>query len=135
MAEWGFRRAFEFGDDALGEHLAQFHSPLVEGVDLPDGALREDSVLVKGDQLAQNLWREPIGQDRVRRPVAFKYAVGRQPVRRALGLHLLGRFPERQRLGLGKDVRHQHVVMAAQGIERLHKCDEVARDEPGPLVN
>src|SRR3954447_16585880 len=43
----------ELGDDRLGQHLAQLHPPLVEGVDSPDRSLGEDAVLVEGDQRAQ----------------------------------------------------------------------------------
>ena len=46
-----------------------------------------------------------------------------------------GRLAERQRLGLGEDVRQQHVVMPAKRIERLGERDEVARDEPRSLMN
>ena len=34
------RLAFELRNNALRQHLAQFHAPLVERIDLPDGALR-----------------------------------------------------------------------------------------------
>src|SRR5438093_12098227 len=112
MAERGICLALEFRDNALGQYLAKFHAPLVEGVNLPEGALGEHAVLVKGDQLAENFRREPIGEDSIRRAVAREDAVGYEPVRRALGLDLLRRLPERQRLGLGEDVRQEHVVMA-----------------------
>ena len=62
MAELGLCLALEFGDDALGQHLAQFDAPLVERVDVPDDALREDAVLVKRDQLAERRRREPVGR-------------------------------------------------------------------------
>ena len=114
VPELGFRFAFEFRDDALGQHLAQFDAPLVERVDVPDHALGEDGVLVERDELAERLRREPLGEDRVRRAVALEDAVGHEPIRRAFGLHLLGRLAERQRLGLREDVRQQHVVVPAQ---------------------
>ena len=47
------------GTIALGEHLPQLDAPLVERVDVPDGALREDAVLVERDELAERLRREP----------------------------------------------------------------------------
>src|SRR5881628_3914135 len=135
MAERGLCLALEFRDNALGQHLAKLHAPLVERVNLPDSALREHAVLVKGDQLAENFRREPIGEDSVRRAVALEDSVGYEPIRRALGLDLLGRLAERQRLSLGEDVRQEHVVMTAELVERLAKRDEVAGDEPGPLVD
>ena len=93
MAERGLCLALEFRDNALGQHLAQFHAPLVERVDVPDGALGEHAVLVKGDQLAENFRRQPIGENCVRRAVALENPVRYEPIRRALGLDLLGRLP------------------------------------------
>src|SRR5260370_42629649 len=58
-----------------------------------------------------------------------------QPVWSAFGLDLFRSFAERQRLALGEDVGEQHVVMAAERIERLVKRDEIARDEFRALVN
>ena len=119
VVELGLRLALELRDDALGQHLAQLDAPLVERVDVPDRALGEDAVLVERDQLAERLRRQPFGEDRVRRAVALEDAVRHQPVRRALGLDLLGRLAEGQRLGLGEDVRQQHVVVPAERVERL----------------
>jgi hypothetical protein len=36
--------AFQFGNNALGEHLAQFHTPLVKRINVPNHALREDAM-------------------------------------------------------------------------------------------
>ncbi len=41
--------ALQFADDFLGEDFAEFDAPLIEGIDAPDGALREDRVFVEGD--------------------------------------------------------------------------------------
>src|SRR5882672_6808210 len=54
MREFRRRRALEFRDDAGGQNLAQFHAPLVEGVDIPDRALDEDAVFVERDKLAES---------------------------------------------------------------------------------
>src|SRR3954464_5125381 len=43
-----FAGALELGRYPLGEHFAERHPPLIEGVDLPDHSLGEDDVLVKG---------------------------------------------------------------------------------------
>src|ERR1035441_9884024 len=47
VAECRLLLALKFRDDTLGQYLAQFHAPLVERIDLPDGALHEHRVLVK----------------------------------------------------------------------------------------
>ncbi len=127
--------ALEFRDDALGQHLAQLDAPLVERVDVPDDALGEDAVLVERDELAERFRREPLGEDGVRRAVALEDPVRHEPIRRALGLDFLGRLAEGQRLGLGEDVRQQHVVVPAERVERLDKGDEVTGDEPGALMD
>ena len=53
MGESRFSFALEFGDNLLRQHLAQFDTPLVDGVDVPDDALGEDSVLVERHELAE----------------------------------------------------------------------------------
>ena len=101
-----FRRslAFQFGNDALRECLAQLHAPLIERINVPDHALSEDAVFVKRDEFAENFRREPLGENRVRRTIAFKDAMRHEPVRRAFGFDFLGGLAKRQRLGLGKDI-------------------------------
>ena len=44
-----FTLRFEFRQDCLRELFAEFHAPLIEGIDVPDDALREDFMLVEGD--------------------------------------------------------------------------------------
>ena len=92
-------------------------------------------MLVERDELAERCRREPLGEDGVRRAIALEHPVRHQPVRRALGLDFLGRLAEGQRLGLGEDVRQEHVVVPAQRVERLDEGDEVTRDEPGALMD
>ena len=122
MAELRLRRRFQFRDDSLGEHFAQLDAPLIEAVDVPDHALHEDRVLVERDQLAEHRRRQLLGENRVRRPIAGEHAMRHEPIRRAFGLHFLRRFAEGQRLGLGEDVGHQHVVMRPERVERLDEA-------------
>ena len=65
MLELGWCLRFEFRNDALGQHLAKLHSPLVERVNVLDDALSEDRVLIKRDELAERGRREAVGEDRV----------------------------------------------------------------------
>jgi hypothetical protein len=51
MAERRLCPALEFGDNALGQHFAKFHTPLIERINLPDSALCENDVLVERYQL------------------------------------------------------------------------------------
>ena len=74
-------------------------------------------------------------EDGVCGAVALEDAVRHQPVGRALGLDLLGRLAEGQRLGLREDVGHEQIVMVAERVERLGEADEVAGDELRALVD
>src|ERR1700684_831365 len=82
-------RSLNLGNDVLGQHLAQLNAPLIEGIDLPDGALGEYRVLIERDQLAQRFWCEFFRQEDVGRAVALKSAMGNHPLRRPLSLSLL----------------------------------------------
>ena len=135
MAQPGLLLAFQFRDNALGQRLAQFDTPLVERVDIPDGPLGKDAMLVESHEFAQGLRRKARGYDRVGGAVALEDAVGHKPIRRALGLHLFRRLTEGQRFGLGKDIGQEYVMVPAQGVERLDEGNEVARDESGSLMN
>src|SRR5436853_7920104 len=135
MAERGLCLALKFRDNPLGQYLAKFYAPLVERVNLPDGALADHAVFVEGNQRAEHFRRELLGKDRVRRAVALKYPMGCEPIRRALRPDLLQCLAEGQRLSLSEDVRQEHVVVAAKLVERLAERDEVTGDEFGPLMD
>src|SRR5271155_1270054 len=135
MAEHGFCGAFDFRDDALSQGFAKLNAPLVERINSPDRALCEDAVLVKSNKLAERFWSELVYKDRIRWAVPFEHLVRDEPIRSAFGLDLLGRLAERQRFGLRENICQKHVVVAANWIERLAECNEVAGDEPGPLMD
>ena len=126
--------AFQLGKDTLRQSLSQFDAPLVERIDLPDHPLREDTVLVERNQLAERFRRQPICEKGIRRAISFANAVRHQPVRRALGSDLVLRLTKGKRFGLGEEVRHQYVVVAAERIQCLAEADEITRDEAGSLV-
>src|SRR5208282_5774856 len=130
-----FEPTLELGDDALSEHLAQLYAPLVERINVPNYALRVNTVLVERNQLTQNRWRQAVRKNHVGRSIAFEDTVRNQPVRGAFRLHLLRRFPECERLRLRKDVREQDVVLPAERVKRLAEGDEVARNKPRSLVD
>ena len=94
MSQRGFCFGFKFWDNALGQHFAEFHPPLVERVDVPDNALGKDGVLVECNKLAERCGRERLGQDRIRRTVSLENPVRHEPIRRTFGLHLLWRLAE-----------------------------------------
>src|ERR1700722_17663786 len=128
-------RRFNFCNDLLREDLAQLYPPLIKRIDRPDNALREDSVLVERDERAEDCRREQIRKDGVGGAVALEDLVGDKHFGDAFGAHLRGGLAEGERLGLGEDVSHQHVMMASERIERLSKADEVAGDQPRALMD
>src|ERR1700728_3468184 len=105
MAQRRLRLALKFRNDALAQYLAKLYAPLIERVDLPECALREDGVFVESNKFAEDLRREPCGKKGVRRTIALDYPMREEPVWRAFGLDLLRRFSEGQRFGLCEDVR------------------------------
>src|SRR5437867_9649437 len=135
MLELGLRLALNLWNDALGQYLAEFNTPLVKRINVPDNALGEDRVLIKGNKLAEGLRRELFSQNRVRWPVTFEDSVRDEPIGRAFSLHFAGRLAEGQRLGLSEDIGQEHVVMATERMEWFRECDEVARDQAGTLMD
>src|SRR5207248_3814756 len=126
---------FQFWNDPLGKQLTELNSPLIERINIPNRALRENRVFIKGNEPAKGGWSEPLGQNGVGRAISFKYAMRDQPFRGAFGPNLIGCLPESQSFGLGKDVGHQNIVMAADRIEGLGKGDKIARNQAGALMD
>src|SRR3984893_13667575 len=71
MAELWLGHALELGDDALGQNLAEFDAPLIERIDVPNGALGEHAVLVERNQLSQRRRGQSVHQNGVGRSIAF----------------------------------------------------------------
>ena len=57
----------KFRKDLLRELLAEFNTPLVVAVDVPDHALSEDFVFVHGNESAETFRRNVVHHDGVRR--------------------------------------------------------------------
>ena len=119
MPKRGLLLAFQFRDNALRQHLAQFHAPLVEAVDVPDDALGEDRVLVECNELAECSRRESLGKKGVGWAIALEHPVRHEPVGGAFSRYLFVGLAESQRLGLREDIRYQDVVVPSQRIDRL----------------
>ena len=62
MSERGLRFNFQFRHDPLSQCLSQLHSPLVEAVNVPKSTLAEDQMFIKGDEPAEDFWRQSLGQ-------------------------------------------------------------------------
>ncbi len=103
--------AFEFRNNTVGQHLAEFDTPLVERVDIPDGALDKDLVFVERDELAQRLRCEPFCENGVRWAVALECAMRYLKGRDSVCRNFLSSFAESKCLGLGKEVGHQEIMM------------------------
>ncbi len=127
--------ALKLGDNAISQHLAQFNAPLVERIDVPDGALHENFVLVERDEPAQRIRRQAFHQDNVGRAIPLEGTMWHLEGRDAIGCDLLLRLPKCQRLRLREEIRHEHIMVLAQRIQRLAEADEVTGDQLRALVN
>src|SRR6516164_5258814 len=58
-----------------------------------------------------------------------------QPIRCSFGANLLRGLPERERFRLREHIRDQHVVVAAERIQRLREGDQIRGYEPRSLVD
>src|SRR6266446_8475087 len=70
----GFVGTLKLRNDAVGQYLSKLDAPLVERVNVPDGALNKDFMLVERNQLAQRLRRQPRCKNGVRWTVALEGA-------------------------------------------------------------
>ena len=60
----------QFRIDRLAQHLAQFDTPLIERVDLPDNTLSKRLVFVQRKQRPEAVGRQRVEQDRRRWTIA-----------------------------------------------------------------
>lgn len=122
--------------DILGQNLTQFDTPLVERVDVPDGAFGEGQVLVVGDQGSQGGGGDLLSQDGGGGTVSKESLVRHQVVGSTFGLDLFRGLTDHQGLRLGKEVGGKHALVLAvlDGVVRLGSHDEVGGDELGALV-
>ena len=117
MFERWLCRNVKLWKNLLRQHLAQLDTPLVEQIDVPDGALGKDAVLVQRNQLAKRLRRQFLGEDGIGWAIAGEHTMGHEPVRGAFVLDLFCRLAEGKRLRLGEDIREQYIVLLANRIE------------------
>jgi len=87
------------------------------------------------DEKPEGLGRQTFRKDGIGRAIALEDAMRHQPARRSFGFDLRLRLAKRQRFGLREQIRHQQVMLMAKRIQRLAEADEVARHEPGSLVD
>lgn len=128
----------ELLEDLLGQDLAQLDTPLVEAVDVPDGALDKSQVLVVDDEGTQLSRADDVAdEDGCSRAVAEEALVGDELLRGALSPQLVVRLANHQSLSLSKVVGGKHLLVqvVVDGVVRLGSQDEVGGDELGALVD
>jgi len=79
MLKRGDVLALEFRNDALGQYLAQFDAPLIEGIDTPDHTLRKHDVFIEGDQFTQRFRSEPLEKEGIGWTVPLKDSMRNTP--------------------------------------------------------
>jgi len=128
------RFAAQAGGEAASQLFAEFDTPLVEGIEIPQHAEAEHLVFVEGDQLAERERRQFGQDDGGRWLVAGEGAVGQQGFRDAgLAGFFLG-LAESQGRRLGQAVGEQTAVVAGQRKVGFAEGDEVAGDQFAALV-
>lgn len=122
--------------DALGERLAEFDTPLIERVDVPDGTFCEGDVLVVCDEGTESARCDLLGEDAGSWAIAQEDLVWNELVRRAFCLHGVWSLADHESLCLGEVVGCQHDLMLVvfDGVVRLGGEDEVGWDKLGALV-
>ena len=133
----------KFREDLLGELLAEFNTPLVVAVDVPDNALREDLVFVHGDESAKAFRAHVVHHDGVRRLVAFEYLVRSEECDFFFGLAGGAEFflslgeslAVHQSFRLSEEVGEQLLVVIANLVVAVGRGDEVTRNHLGALVD
>ena len=125
----------EFCQHLGGQHLAEFHAPLVKGEDVPDDPLCKDLVLVERDERAEGFGRQGIGEQGVGGVVALEGLMRHELFRYAFHAALICGLSKGERLGLRKEVGHEFVMVVADRIVRGAEADEVARDHARALVD
>ena len=103
----------QFLSDAAREHFAEFDAPLIERIDLPDCPLRKNTLLIKSDKGTEGVGCEALGKYRISGTITLKTAMRAKPVRDTFGFDFIFRFSESKRLGLGKQIRHEEVIVIA----------------------
>lgn len=99
--------------DLLGKDLAQFDTPLVEGIDVPHSTLGEGEVLIVSNEGTERGGSDLLGEDRGGWAVTQECLVRHQVVGGALGLDLLRSLSDHQGLGLSKEVGGKHALVFA----------------------
>ena len=95
----------------------------------------ENAHFVERDETPKRGGSEFFPHNDVRRAVALEDAVRGKIGWRAIGLNFVECFSEGEGFGLSKDIRHEEIVVATEGIQRLRESDEVARNETSALVD
>ncbi len=106
--------------------FAQLHTPLIEGIDLPDHALHKNLVFVQCDQHAQHKGRQPgysnelvglLPGNTLCAASAYNSSSGR-PSASSSSLASFGLAPH-QRLGLGNTIREQDMLLILERVVGL----------------
>jgi hypothetical protein len=92
----------QLGHDALGQHLTQLDTPLVERVNTPNCPLGKNTMLVERHQRPKDLRRQLFRQDGVRGMVAREGARRYQIRRDALGAYLIRRLAKAKTFAISK---------------------------------
>lgn len=129
--------SLELALNRLCQALAELNTPLIKGVDVPDGALDKGEMLVVDNEGTKSARGDgALDEDAGCWSVAQKGLVLEELLFDALGAELFLALADHQRFGLGEKVARQHdlVLVVGDGVVGLGRQDKVGRDELGALV-
>lgn len=126
----------KLAENLLCQRLAELNTPLVETVDVPNGALREGQVLIVDNQSTQSGGCDLVGQDGSGRSVTQEGLVGHKLVGSTLSLDFIWGLADHKSLSLCEEIGGEHllVLVLFDGVVALSSQDEISGNELGALV-
>eukprot|EP00158_Paraphelidium_tribonemae_P008264 Partr_v1_DN28534_c0_g1_i1_m73882 len=132
--------SLQFRKNSLGKLLAQFDTPLVVRVDIPNGSLHVNLVLVHCNKRTQVEWSQFLEHDRVGGTVTLKHLVLHQwlvDVGSHFGTDFVVALAHHQGFSLREKVREENLVVdtARNWVVSFNGCQKVTWNDLGSLVD
>ncbi len=132
----GTSSLFQLALNLLCETLAKLDTPLIEGVDIPDSALRKRCMLIVNNQCTKRSRCDLLGKNTGRWSVPQESLVLKERFRSVLDFELLLVFADHQGFGLSEEVGSEHFLVLVIGdrVVGFSGEDEVCGNKLGALV-
>jgi hypothetical protein len=117
--------AFQFINDYFRQLFSQFHTPLIECIDIPQAGLHESAVFIQGEQLPEHVGCQAVIEDGCAGTVA-----GKMPP----GFTSNGVPAKHQGFSLGQTIGNQFELVPGMTAVGVHTGQEFHRNVSGTLV-